>query len=70
MVARKRGDDKPVFGGKRPLSNKQELATFLNVSRSLIDRLVMEREIPFIKVGRLIRFDAQAVLDALSKETR
>lgn len=39
----------------RPL-NVLEAARYLNVSERYVRRLVAERRIPFLKVGRLLRF--------------
>jgi excisionase family DNA binding protein len=45
-----------------PLLTKQEIATFLNVSVKMIDRKVYRNEIPYFKVGRLVRFSKERVL--------
>ena len=58
-----------VLAGNPVFVDKRNLAKRLAVSRSLIDRLVMERKIPFIKIGRSIRFDVAAVLEALRKKS-
>lgn len=44
------------------LLTKKEIADFLNVSVKMIDRKVSMNEIPFIKIGRLVRFSKQRVL--------
>ena len=44
------------------LLTKQELAQFLNVSIKMIDRKVSLNEIPFLKIGRLVRFSKREVL--------
>jgi excisionase family DNA binding protein len=44
------------------LLTKQEIATFLNVSVKMIDRKVHRNEIPYFKVGRLVRFSKERVL--------
>lgn len=43
------------------LLTKNELAIFLNVSKKTIDKKVSLKEIPFIKIGRLVRFDKKEV---------
>lgn len=43
------------------LLKKQEIADFLNVSVKMIDRKVSMNEIPFLKIGRLVRFDKKRV---------
>lgn len=45
-----------------PLLTKRELAQFLNVSIKMIDRKVSMSEIPFLKIGRLVRFSKREVL--------
>ena len=47
----------------RPLVDKRAAAAYLGVSQKWVDKKVSEREIPFIKLGRLVRFDPDA-LDA------
>lgn len=45
-----------------------ELADLLAISVRQVYRMVEEDRIPHYRAGRLIRFDAEAVLDALKKE--
>lgn len=44
------------------LLNKRELAEFLNVSVKTIDKKVHLNEIPFMKIGRLVRFSKSKIL--------
>jgi excisionase family DNA binding protein len=44
------------------LLTKKEIADFLNVSIKMIDRRVSMKEIPYLKIGRLVRFRRQEVL--------
>ena len=44
------------------LLTKKELASFLNVSVKMIDRKVLLKEIPYLKLGHLVRFSKRAVL--------
>lgn len=44
------------------LLTKQEIANFLNVSVKMIDRKVLMNEIPYLKIGRLVRFSKKKVL--------
>lgn len=44
------------------LLTKQEIADFLNVSVKMIDRKVSLNEIPYLKIGRLVRFRKKEVL--------
>lgn len=49
------------------LLTKGEIAEFLNVSVKTIDKKVHLNEIPYYKVGRLVRFDKSEIL-AWAKE--
>lgn len=44
------------------LLTKKELANFLNVSIKMIDKKVYMNEIPYLKVGHLVRFSKKKVL--------
>lgn len=44
------------------LLTKQEIADFLNVSIKMIDRKVLMNEIPYLKIGKLVRFSKSRVL--------
>lgn len=44
------------------LLTKKELASFLNVSVKMIDRKVLLKEIPYLKIGSLVRFNKKEVL--------
>lgn len=56
----------PLFENKKmkdeSLLTKQEIANFLNISIKMIDRKVSMNEIPFLKIGKLVRFDKETVL--------
>ncbi len=45
----------------QPLLDKAALADRLNTSRRHIEFLVAERRIPYVKVGRFVRFDPAAI---------
>ena len=45
------------------------VAAALGVSRRHIQRLVSERRIPFLKVGRFVRFDQAALSNWLSEHS-
>ena len=48
----------PVTRAQRaPLLDTDEVAVALRVTPRLVRRLVAERRIPFVKVGRFVRFD-------------
>jgi excisionase family DNA binding protein len=44
------------------LLTKKEVADFLSISIKMIDRKVSMNEIPFLKIGKLVRFDKEKVL--------
>jgi excisionase family DNA binding protein len=44
------------------LLTKKDLSHYLNVSIKMIDRKVQMNEIPFIKIGRLVRFSKIEVM--------
>ncbi len=44
------------------LLTKKEIANFLNVSIKMIDRKVLMNEIPYLKIGKLVRFSKKKVL--------
>lgn len=44
------------------LLTKKELAAFLNVSVKMIDRKVLLNEIPYLKIGSLVRFSKSVIL--------
>lgn len=44
------------------LLTKKEIAQFLNVSVKTIDKKVHLNEIPFYKIGRLVRFSKSEIL--------
>jgi len=48
---------------QRRLLNVQEAADYLSVKERFIRRIIAERRVEFVRVGRHIRFD-QKVLDA------
>ena len=43
------------------LLTMDELAERLNVTRRHVRRLVAERRVPFLKIGKFVRFDAAEV---------
>ena len=53
----------PAAGRQPPrrLSNIAEIAEYLGVGVSHVRRLVLERRIPFIKWGHLLRFDPEDI---------
>ena len=47
---------------RRPLLDVQDVATWLGVDVVFVRRLVSERRIPFLKIGKYVRFDPDEVL--------
>lgn len=48
------------------LMTVSELALFLKVSSKTVYYWVSRNEIPYVKIGRLLRFDAQAIMGHFS----
>jgi excisionase family DNA binding protein len=46
---------------RRPLMDLSTVATYLGVGERHVRRLVLERRIPFIKWGHLLRFDPDEI---------
>ncbi len=44
------------------LLSKKEIAVYLGISVKTIDKMVFYDEIPYLKVGRLVRFEKDKVL--------
>ncbi|MFW5783135.1 MAG: excisionase family DNA-binding protein [Spirochaetota bacterium] len=51
--------------GRKPLRSYLELAEVLNVNRVTLRCYVSERRIPFIRIGRAVRFELEADLGSL-----
>ncbi len=45
------------------LMDIQELSKYLNIKESKVRKMVFRNEIPFIKIGRLVRFSTQRIDD-------
>lgn len=62
----RRSYNEPFFDNKidpdEKLLTKKEIADFLNVSIKTIDKKVCLNEIPYFKIGRLVRFSKKKVL--------
>ncbi len=54
-------------GAGQRLLTKAELIEYLHISRSHVNRLVFERGLPHIKIGKSIRFRIDEVLAWLSR---
>ena len=53
----------------RGLLSRKEMARYLNISERKLSTMMTNREIPFIKLGRSVRFNLFEVLDALERFT-
>ena len=51
------------------LLSRKEMARYLNISERKLSSMMTNREIPFIKIGRSVRFNLSDVLDALQRFT-
>ena len=51
------------------LLSRKEMARYLSISQRKLSTMMTNREIPFIKIGRLVRFNLGHVLDALQRFT-
>lgn len=65
---RRRERTQVAKAGRRPLT-LSEAAEHLNVTERYVRRLVAERRVPYLKVGRLLRFQ-EADLDAYLESCR
>jgi excisionase family DNA binding protein len=50
-----------------PLVNAQQLAAMLGVSKSTVLELAQRAAIPHYRISRSVRFDAEAVLEAMKE---
>lgn len=53
----------------KKILNFTETASYLNVKQSWLRMAIFKKSIPFIKVGRLIRFDLDQLNEWLSKNS-
>ncbi len=51
------------------LLSRNEMARYLSISERKLSTMMTNREIPFIKIGRSVRFNLGDVLDALQRFT-
>ena len=51
------------------LLDQRQLAAHLGITERHVRRLVAERRVPFVKVGRFVRFDPNAVAEWLGRAT-
>ena len=58
----------PKKGAPSRLLTAPELARFLGVSLSTIRRMTRDQQIPVVRVRGAVRFDRDAVVQALSEE--
>ena len=53
--------DEPPTGNQYPLWDANQVAAFMNVSRSWVYQRVESGKIPHVRVGGLVRFEPEAV---------
>jgi excisionase family DNA binding protein len=61
------GGDKSVFEN---LIDKKQLAQFLSLSLSYIDKLMAQEAIPYFKIGRAVRYRFSEVVAFLERRRR
>jgi excisionase family DNA binding protein len=49
------------------LFNTMEIADYIKVSRRTISNMIKDKKIPYLKIGKTVRFDPTKVLNALNK---
>ena len=58
------------FGGeKMELLTPGEAAQLLKIKKAHLYSLVQRREIPYFRIGRLLRFDGQKIIEHIAQET-
>ena len=55
---------------RKKLVGKKEVAELLGVGVRTVEKLAYARQIPFIKIGRVYRFDPDEVIAALKSQTQ
>jgi len=53
----------------RRLLSVQELATYLGISKDTAYTMASQRKIPFVKIGRLLKFDLTAIDDWIAQNS-
>ncbi len=53
----------------RRLVERPQVADYLSVSQRWVLRAVAERRLPYVKVGRLVRFDLDAIDEWIDQQT-
>jgi excisionase family DNA binding protein len=49
--------------------NKKTLSAYLGVSQSSIDKMIVNKQIPYAKIGGLVRFSRKAIDKWVAKKT-
>jgi excisionase family DNA binding protein len=49
------------------LVSKKEIMELLNISKGKLDYMIKNDEIDYIRMGRVIRFDEEKVLESIKK---
>jgi excisionase family DNA binding protein len=60
-----RAAEPTASGAAQPLLNSADMAALLGCNDTLVEQMAKEQRIPSIRVGRLLRFEPQQVLEAL-----
>lgn len=54
----------------RPMHTIEEVATWLNVARSTVYKLIERGELPVVKIGTAVRIDPEAVREYLERNAK
>jgi excisionase family DNA binding protein len=49
------------------LVSKKEVVNVLNISKGKLDSMIRENEIPYIRLGKVIRFDMSDVVKSIKR---
>ena len=63
------GPQEEPSAAERPLLDIRAVAHRLSTTERHVRRLVAERRIPFVRVGRFVRFDSVAIADWVEAQT-
>jgi excisionase family DNA binding protein len=50
------------------LLTREELAVEINIKASTISQWVMQKRIPYIKIGKLVRFEKEKVMEWIEQK--
>ena len=67
------GKEKKVMAAPTPINRRlisiQEAATYTSLSVNTLYKMISRRAIPFVKVGRLVKFDLAKLDEWITKQT-